>query len=191
MGNSSSGKIDVLIMAAMMIVVVSAISALMNQTSKPKYGFNVHNSMKVIKQNLYLHMDDPVGWQFTIDENAANYPGSNLALVKNHLSLTGLDGTKSVVYLVKDVANNDYLTDLDKPTQGIGLDGKSCTTYDDVNGNPGCPIKVDIKWQPTCGAIPGCIDPPYIVEVKFKYRIPLGYGPNIDVSKYDFVLSKP
>ncbi len=202
---NSQGKIDTIIVVAMTVIVITATMALFSQPNKAKYSFNVHNAMKVIKGNLYLHMEDSNGWQETLDSantsvSKAPFDGTNsytanlkIQCVKDGTDCSSFESMSPspIIDTIKDVAGEYYLYGLHKPTTGVGLDGKVCTTFDEVNGNPGCPIRVKIYWKPSCGTMAPCLNPPYIVNVEFEYKIPAGYGPTIDLSKYNFSLTKP
>jgi hypothetical protein len=187
MGLNSRGKIDFLVVIALIIVIISATTILMGPPNKPKYSFNVHNSMTVIKQNLFIHMDDPEGWGYTLADSA----NASFQCINAHTNCVAYNNVATPVKKILDVAGNTYLTDLDSDTQGVGLDGKPCSGFDPGNGNPGCPIKISINWKASCGTLVPCIDPPYTVEVKFTYSVPIDYGPRVDISKYNFVLTKP
>lgn len=176
-----------IIVATMAVIILTATMALFSPTPKSKYSFNVHNSLKVIKQNLFLHMDDPTGWGHTL-ARSENDP--EIICIRNGTDCSGYDGLKSPIRQIQDVGDDPYLEGLGAATKGISLDGKQCDTYDPVNGNPACPIKITITWTPKCTGAP-CINPPYLVEVNFSYAIPPSYGPNLDVSKYSFALTKP
>ncbi|MEK7801859.1 MAG: hypothetical protein AAB276_05335, partial [Pseudomonadota bacterium] len=122
------------------------------------------------------------GWQYTIAKN------SSLGCIENHTDCSSYDEKKTKIFQIQNVADSPYLTNLGADTRGIGLDGNGCDYYNAINGNPKCPIKVDITWMPKCTDSP-CIDPAYQVEVIFSYSVS-GSKIKLDMSKYNFVLSK-
>ena len=183
---STRGFSNVLIMAMLAIVISLAMIALLSQPNKPKYLFNVHNSMSVIKQNIYLHLDSPEGWNNTL----ADTTNTSLTCIKDHTDCSAFNGIKTPLVAVRDLVNNAVLSSLDLATQGVGLDGNKCSFYDVTNGNIKCPIKVSVTWKPDCTGSP-CIDPIYVIEVIFSYSGPRDAGPSPNLSKYNFTLTKP
>ncbi len=183
---SSRGFSNTLIMVMLAIVISLAMVALLTQPNKPKYLFNVHNSMSVIKQNIYLHIDSSEGWNNTL----ADTTNTSLTCIKDHSDCSAFNGLKTPLVAVRDLVNNAVLSNLDSATQGISLDGNACNFYNATSGNIKCPIKVSVTWKPDCTGSP-CIDPIYIIEVIFSYSGPRDAGPPPNLSKYNFTLTKP
>ncbi len=182
---STSGAISPVIIASLMVLLAIATITLMMQPTVNRYSFNIHNSMKLIKSNLEINIDDAQGWAFTV----ADTTNASMGCLRDHTDCFSLTGIKSPVVTVRDTVDNVYLGDLTTAAQGVTLAGKSCSNFSATNGNSSCPVKVVVTWTPICASSP-CIDPSYLVEVSFDYSTSKNMGPKIDLSKYNFVLQK-
>lgn len=178
------GRIVTLFLAVLLPLIVAAAIALLFQSNKSKYTFNVQNALKIIRSNLYVHLDESVGWGYTV----ADTSNGNLSCLRTNTDCSAMAAQKNAIAVVRTIADDVYMDNLSSPTRGMTLDGRQCSTYSAVNSDPQCPVKITVTWKPVCLGAP-CLNPPFLLEVKFTYTPPVGKVA-IDTSKYDFSLSK-
>lgn len=62
------------------------------------------------------------------------------------------------------------LLDGSNPKLGISPKGNFCYEFDPKEGNPGCPVGLQVSWQMICGDAAKCFDAQPKVDVKFHYK---------------------
>jgi prepilin-type N-terminal cleavage/methylation domain-containing protein len=95
---------------------------------------------------------------------APNYTPCN-ANISNTSCTNGV--CKFVLYDQNGVVLLDPYTD---PSSGFQLDGSPCTGFDPVAGNPSCPARWQITWQPTCVTGFNCSNPSSLVTGTFLFN---------------------
>lgn len=111
----------------------------------------VAQQIVAVKTSFQYLLRHPGVWQATLNGNAS------MACLANGTDCAGQRGAFNVF----DNNGSGIYRPTAQPTIGLNLNGQECTTYvaPGTTGNPTCPIRLNLTWEPLCPAIGTCINP--------------------------------
>lgn len=66
---------------------------------------------------------------------------------------TDCSAKKNAAWKISVISSDaQVLTDPSNPSQGFTMDGRVCTGFDPGVGNPQCPFRFEVTWEPICQA---------------------------------------
>jgi Tfp pilus assembly protein PilW len=172
---SSQGSVmvQVLIAAAVSILVVLAIAQMSVQMAR----FESHSQVKLtlfeIRNNLLSTLLNDVAWTNTINHADNTAAVKAVCLTETNgdtppaIDCSGAGGALTLV----DGSNVVEIAAV-APTSGFTRRGEVCNTFNAVNGNSQCPIHIDVRWDTECSAPCNMRVPPLKVSVQFRYNDP-------------------
>ncbi len=84
--------------------------------------------------------------------------------------------------------NGDVFNDSTQLSAGFNFNGFPCNSFDPVNGNDQCPLRIEVRWRSAC--IPTDSTGTCYLQKKF-YLVKFKYKPNVakfslNIGRYDF-----
>lgn len=137
------------------------ITSMMSMSLKSQLQSGVSFRGDVVRRNFVTYIQHGYAWVYTINDPsntsmACLVTGANCPLGANAFQL-------------RDPANQVVFNSLN-PAEGFTRDGQLCNSFDPVNGNNFCPIRVDLTWAPICAPGVLCVNPLVKVEGKMSYK---------------------
>lgn len=122
---------------------------------------NDHLSATVFRNVVFTMVSDPIIWQNMISNDPS------LVCIKDSTDCYSLIGTPQPLRYLYDPANN-LIFDANVATNGFTHAGDPCNTFDS-SGNPLCPFRLEMTWQPLCSASP-CVNPTLQINVSIRVK---------------------
>jgi type II secretory pathway pseudopilin PulG len=164
-------------MIAIAIIAISAL-ALITSLLSARRDLNhvqINTTMNLVRMQILSHMKNDSAWKATVDDTT----NSSLNCIRTN--------TSCAVATTRPFKLNDssgsLIYDSTLPSSGFGMNGVSCSTYNDLLGSDNCPIRVDLSWEPECTA--PCVANGLVrVSARIKYNAE-NSKVNINALNYD------
>lgn len=135
------------------------------------------SKLSALKKNIVANLNNYQAWQNTIQSSS----NSSLSCISDENCNTSSGGSFDLLDS-SDSADNTYIYGKTDSSNGFTLLGESCSSYDGTNGDPACPVKVNMSWEALCSGT-SCTQGR--VKVNFDYNSG-GGSAGFSVKKFDF-----
>ncbi len=108
------------------------------------------SGLESMRNQVIQALESEIGLANTIAANAS------MACVGTHTDCSAQAGASWPIKVMSP--DGVLLVDSATATYGFFTDGAPCNTYDSVNGNDACPLRLNVTWRPICGPAP-CLNP--------------------------------
>lgn len=137
-------------------------SSAINQLTKIKANSQLYTNVNLAKRNLTSMLQNNTAWINTINGNGSEF--DCLKNITGSLTDTGCEIKNAAAgypFVIYDDSNGVFFDAVNSATAGFDNKGDVCNTFDNVNGNPGCPYRASVRWRPLCDFTPGvkCFQP--------------------------------
>ena len=149
------------------LAVLSAASlslvSLVRQFGTVSNAATVTQTAITLRSHIWTAIQNEKAWEKTVADTA------NASFNCLRTATTCLDATGPLV--LRD-SMNGVVYDSTVPTNGFKIGGALCNTYDDLDGNDQCPLRMDLSWRAVCTA--PCLNPQIKILgiVKFRPKSP-------------------
>lgn len=123
----------------------------------------VRKTLRKLQKTFYKRFYNELAWQNTVADSVNN-PGLTCLKEKR---VCAMDVPHLLVW-----RNHENKIVYDSKQKGIGFthDGKSCQTFDVLNGNDDCPISYELTWQFLCEGGYSCLNPNIRLRAKAMFK---------------------
>lgn len=171
--------INFLVLLGLISILASFFTGTLLQQGKFQGAQDAQLAARTIRYNLTSHLQNDQAWLNTINDVS----NTSLECLRNGVSCPL---TVNPIAHIKNAADANAV---DSATgQGFNMNGTPCTGYVS-GGNPECPFRVEVSWQPTCTG--ACVNPPMVkLIVKVLYSTAADKGHIFNASKHDFTIER-
>lgn len=179
---NGSGLVMILIAIAVLSFVALGIMTTRGQGFRDVQRINLHLSVMNAKVNLIAYLNNSSAWTHTKNDS----DNSHLACLRP------LVGTCSAgeadISVIRD-GNNNVVFNGDDPSAGFKPSGEPCSDFVPSGGagNPNCPLRPVIRWDPQCSGGP-CT--PTQIKLTVTFEINDGSGTAINTEPYKITLQR-
>jgi len=163
--------LGVLVMMATLMTMALGGFEIISQQNAAINRINSHLTATMIRSNLYNNLSDAQAWQFILDDVASN-TSLNCVRVDTESCSSFVD----VKQPINTVYNPDGTPYFNSTEAANGFDPNgidTCETFipfsPGIYGDPGCPFRPEVSWQPVCEDA-ACMNPKVRVTVNFNYN---------------------
>lgn len=180
--------VEVIIASGVLGLLGMAIATLFLNTLKLQQNFELKSSLTSLQSSIRSTIQDEASWLKTV-QNPGGAAGDSLSCLRDlpyDCSSQFADAAKP--FQLQKLLSASGLTIVDGSSAGNGFTakGERCDSYDEVDGNDACPIRVKVTWEPLTSSTL----PTVAVQAKFEYK-PKTFGLALNIAKYNFTEKKP
>lgn len=152
--------IEILIATSVLGMLAMGVITTFQQLAKQQFRSNMAAQSDVFRRNMIAHLQNEQAWQRTMND-AAN---TSMACLRNSTSCTGAGGP----FRLRDSQNGMVYDAMTSPTAGLTADGRPCNTFNAVDGDDVCLLRMELSWTPICSGT--CMSPQVQVRGGVRYK---------------------
>lgn len=176
-----SGLIVVMIALGIIAFVALGVMTTRSQTFREVQRINLHLSATNVKSNLMTYINNSSSWTNTKNDTS----NSSMSCLRPTVSNCQKD--PKPVDVIRD-ANNNVVFDSSNSASGFKPSGEPCMEFTATgNGNPNCPLRPVITWDPKCS---GASCTPSIIEIVITFQVKDGSGVPVNGDLYKTVIQR-
>lgn len=173
--------INFLVLLGLISILASFFTGTLLQQGKFQGAQDAQLAARAIRYNLSNHLQNDEAWLNTINATA----NTSLECLRNGSSCP--IAIKPIL-VFKNAADAEVINNTNA-NKGFDMAGLTCDRFNASSGDPTCPIRTEITWEPICTG--ACVNPSMVkLNVNFVYSTSGEKGHIFNAAKHNITIER-